>query len=258
MKGSENPMGQEEYIKGMRQFQHLSLSERGAIKALRKEGYGVSAIAEKVGRNKGTISRELKRGTALQRNSEWIERYEYFAETGAAVYERNRKRRGNLLKAGECVEFITYADTKLKEGWSPDVVVGRAKESGEWEGKPIVCAKTLYNYIDKCLMTTRNIDLALKVRRKPKNKRVRKNKTILGESIESRPKEVAAREEFGHWEIDSVIGKQTDKTAVMTLVERKTRDQIAIKLEGRDSAAVDKAVSKIYARFEGVIVKSGV
>jgi IS30 family transposase len=235
------------------------LNERGEIKALLREGYGVTAIAEKIGRNKGTVSREIKRGTTRQLNSDLTERYEYYSETGAAVYEKRRARSRNALKIGARRKFIEYADEKMKGGWSPDVVVGRAKESGEWEKTSMVCAKTLYNYIDKGLMRTRNIDLALKVRLKPKIKRVRRNKVILGESIERRPESVASREEFGHWEIDSVIGKQSDKTAVMTIVERKSRDQIAIKLEGRDSAATDRAVAKVYEDFgadAGKIFKS--
>jgi len=195
-------MVQEEYSKEARTFQHLSLNERGEIRALKMEGYGVSEIARKIGRNKGTISREIKRGTARQLNSDLTVKYEYFAETGAAVYAKNRARSRKTLKIVECGEFIEYADTKLKEGWSPDVVVGRAKESGDWADKPTVCAKTLYNYIDQCLLVTRNIDLALKVRRKPKIKKVRKNKIVLGESIEKRPEKVESREEFGHWEID--------------------------------------------------------
>ena len=98
-------------------------------------------------------------------------------------------------------------------------------------------------------MNTKNIDLALKVRRRPKTKRVRQNKRILGESIENRPLAINERDHFGHWEIDTVIGKQKDKTAVMTLIERKTRNQIAVKIDGRTKDAVDLAVSDIYAGF---------
>ena len=45
----------------------------------------------------------------------------------------------------------------------------------------------------------------------------------LGASIESRPAEVETRKTFGHWEIDTVIGKKKGKNAVvLTLVERNT------------------------------------
>jgi IS30 family transposase len=242
-------MAQEQYIREAREFQHLSLAERGEIKALLREGHGPTAIAERIGRHKSTVSREIRRGTATQLNSDLTKRYEYFAETGAAVYAKNRERSRNAMKIGDCAEFIGHADEKLKGGWSPDAVAGRAKISPEWAGKPLVCTKTLYNYIGKGLLKTKNIDLALKVRRRPKSKRDRRNKRILGESIEKRPPEVEKREEFGHWEIDSVIGRKSDKTAVATLVERKTRNQIVAKLDGRGSEAADKAAQDTYASF---------
>jgi IS30 family transposase len=242
-------MAQKEYIRRAREFQHLSPAERGKIKALLRESHSPTAIAARIGRHKSTASREIRRGTAMQLNSNLTKRYEYFAETGAAVYAKNRERSRNAMKIGDCAKFIKHADEKLKGGWSPDAVVGRAKISLEWAGKPLVCAKTLYNCIDKGLLKTKNIDLALKVRRKPKSKRDRRNKRILGESIEKRPPEVEKREEFGHWEIDSVIGRKSDKTAVATLAERKARNQIAAKPDSRGSEAADKAAQDACASF---------
>lgn len=42
---------------------HLTAEDRGAIQALRKEGYGVRAIARNIGCAPGTITYELRRGT---------------------------------------------------------------------------------------------------------------------------------------------------------------------------------------------------
>jgi IS30 family transposase len=225
------------------------LAERGEIKALLREGLGVTAIAERIGRHKSTVSREMRRGTAKQLNGDLTVRFEYFAETGAAVYAKNRKGSRNALKIGLCAEFASYADRKMREGRSPDAVVGRARIDPEWAGKPTVRAKTPYNCIDKGLLKTKNIDLALKVRRKPKSKRDRRNKRVLGESIENRPPGADSREEFGHWEIDSVIGRKGDRTAIITLVERKTGNRIAVKVGGRGSADADKAAEGVYASF---------
>ncbi|MDR1542376.1 MAG: hypothetical protein LBU32_31255 [Clostridiales bacterium] len=55
----------------------------------------------------------------------------------------------------------------MKEGWPPDAVAGRAK----LEGTPALFAKTPCKCIDLGLMPIKNIDLALKVRRKPKSKK---------------------------------------------------------------------------------------
>ncbi len=57
-------------------------------------------------------------------------------------------------------------------------------------------------------LSLHNIDLPGKLRRNTKGKRVRKNKKNLGKSIEERPEQVDLREEFGHWEIDSVLGQR--------------------------------------------------
>ncbi|MDR1536693.1 MAG: hypothetical protein LBU32_01625 [Clostridiales bacterium] len=72
--------------------------------------------------------------------------------------------------------------------------------------------------------------MALKVRRKPKSKKVRQSKRALGMSVEERSEAVDASEEFDHWEIDSTVGKKSDKAAVLTIIERMTRCQIAVKL----------------------------
>jgi IS30 family transposase len=221
------PMDQCKCSAESRTFQHLSPFERGEIKALSGEGLGVSAIAARIGRDKATAGRETERGTARRLDGDSAERFEYFAETGGAAHEKNRKNCRKPLKIAECPDFMAFADEKSGEGRSPDAVAGRAKLEPELSGKPALCAKTLYNYIDLGIMSIKNIDLALKVRRKPKSKKVRQSKRALGAGIEDRPEAAEAREEFGHWEIDSVIGKKSGKSAVPAIVERKARNQIA-------------------------------
>ena len=48
--------------------------------------------------------------------------------------------------------------------WSPDSIVGYCKRDPSWRDKPIVCTKTLYNYIDRGYLKVRNIDLLLKTK----------------------------------------------------------------------------------------------
>jgi len=120
--------------------------------------------------------------------------------------------------------LLQFAETKiLRDKWSPDAVVGCCRRQPEWRDKELVCTKTLYNYIDPCLLKTRNLDLLLKARRKAKRQWVRKNKRILGQSIEQRPAAVETRQEFGRREIDTVIGKRSTDQVLLTLTERRTR-----------------------------------
>ena len=82
-----------------------------------------------------------------------------------------------------------------------------------------ISAKTFYNWIDDVLVKVKNVDLLLKVRRKPKRRR-RTRKKILGKSIEQRPGIVETREEFGHWEGDGIVGKG-HQGQLITLVEHR-------------------------------------
>ena len=92
---------------------------------------------------------------------------------------------------------------------SPDVIVGCVIEQGLFEPHERVCAKTLYAYIDAGLMELNKIDLWLKLQQDTKLKNMCENKRNLGMSIEERPSETNDRTTFGHWEIDTVIGKKT-------------------------------------------------
>lgn len=114
----------------------------------------------------------------------------------------------------------------------------------------MVCTKTLYNYVDLGLLPIKNIDLPEKLKRNTKSSSTRKNRKILGKSIEERPETVDLREEFGHWEIDSVLGKKKDREpAIMTIVERQTRMSLWIKVKNHSSLAIDEALQNLMNQF---------
>ena len=103
----------------------------------------------------------------------------------------------------------------------------------------------------------KNIDLPLKVRRNTKKQYVRANKKNLGTSIEKRPVSIDNREEFGHWEIDTVIGLKSGKDNVLlTIAERKTRQFIVRKIADKSALAVmaelDKLREECGDRFSSV------
>lgn len=231
-------------------FKHLGLSERGMIYALLKEGRSIRYIGQQMQRDPGTISREIKRGTTTQLRSDLTTFEAYFPETGQAVYEKHRMASGALCKVRLVEPFLQFAETKiLHDKWSPDAVVGFCRIQAQWQDQEIVCTKTLYNYIDQCLLKIRNLDLLQKVRRKTKTQIIRKNKRILGQSIEQRPAEVETRQEFGHWEIDTVIGKRSNDQALLTITERKTRQELVILLAEKDSLSVQSGLIELKERF---------
>jgi len=232
-----------------RTFKHLTAFDRGKIAALHAEGKSMQAIADIVGCHKSTISRELKRGTVTQMKTGRTMFKAYFPDTGQIKYEENRQNCGSKLKLDDTIDFIQFAEKKiLEDNWSPDAVCGYAKLHGLFDDA-IVCTKTLYNYIDMGLLSVKNIDLPLKVRLNTKKKRVRQNKRVLGRSIEERPAEVAQREEFGHWEIDTVIGKKSQDEALMTLTERKTRKEIIVRVTAKNSEAISLSIADLRESY---------
>ena len=239
-----------------RKFKHLSVYERGQIAALLKEGKTQRYIANKLGRSPSTISREIKRGTTMQMRTDLSTYKEYFPETGQTVYEKNRMNCGAKRKLAQVEDFLKFAEDKiLHEKWSPDAVVGLCKRDPKWNDFTIVCTKTLYNYIDQGLLKVRNIDLNLKPRLKPKRKRVYKNKRIMGKNIDQRPEEVQLRNTFGHWEIDTITGKKSGDSAILTLTERKTRYELLFVLDAKDSNAVNKALLELKNCYGGHVSK---
>lgn len=137
-------------------------------------------------------------------------------------------------------KFVSWTIEKvLKDSWSLDACHGYAVENSLFPISEMVCVKTLYNYVDSMLLKLRNIDLPLKVRRRKAHHNVKKNLKHLGRSIDERPCNIDERAEFGHWEVDTVVGsKSKDDNVVLTLVERVTRKYIAIKIDGKTADAV--------------------
>lgn len=90
-----------------------------------------------------------------------------------------------------------------------------------------MCTTTLYRYIDDQRLEIRNIDLVEKANRRTKQHKSTKHKRLAGCSMEERPKAVERRKQFGHWEMDTVVGKRNGRESViLSLIERKTRCQL--------------------------------
>ena len=242
-----------------RKGKHLNYAERCQIEVLKKENYSNRRIARVIGCVPQTINDEIHRGTITQlrrqkQNGKTYDYYEkiYVANVGQAAYDKSRLNCGRRPKWVDTDAFIDWADDKmLKDKWSPDAVTGFALKQGIFDSSLIPSTTTLYNWIDKGIMKTTNMDLLEKLTRKPRRvkKEQRSNKRILGQSIEKRPADVDSRETFGHWEIDTVVGLKTKTDAVLlTLVERQTRFEVIVKLDGKDQESVDQAVNQLKER----------
>lgn len=245
---------------------HLCLWERQEIEKALKRGASISAIARTLGRNKSTISREVKRGTVLQRKRQYYEPVKkehrenwkghtekriYFAETGQRAAARNTGLRGGKYKLFKDIGLVKYIEERiLKDKWSPEMIIGLLRTQ-KHTFKTTVCFKTVYNYIDRGLIGVKNIDLLLKPRLKVKKRRAEQRKRVLGKSIELRPCGINERTEFGHWEGDTVVG-QGGRSAILTIVERKTNKGFMLSLKDRNASSVNAAFETLSKTLNGL------
>lgn len=233
-----------------RKHKHLSFEERMTIQIRLKDGFSPYKIAKELNRSSNTIRNEIVRGTVTQiRQGRKVELY--LADAGERIYLQNRKYCCPKLKRLSCNDFVSFVCRTMKlNKWSVDACVGYAILNQLFTRCEMVCTKTLYHYIDLGLLEIRNVDLPMKLRRNTKPQRVRTNRRILGTSIQERPTSIDCREEFGHWEIDTVIGtKDKHDSVLLTLAERKTRHYIVRKIESKTSHAVLKELTCLKEYF---------
>ena len=227
---------------------HLSQEERRNIAALHEEGFSPYKIGKLLGRASNTIRNELKRGT-VKVVIHYFEKDKYFPETGQANYEKNRKRCKMPKKIETCKKFIMYAEKQvLKFKRSFSSIRAEALDRGLFKEEEMCSVGTLYTYTERNMLAVKNIDLCEKVGRKPRKSKpaTKKHKRLKGTSITERPEEINNRQEFGHWEIDLVIGKKTaDDNVLLTLTERKTKKESVRKIKRKSVECVHRCLKKL-------------
>ena len=228
---------------------HLNFEDRCSIKVCRKLGLSLRKIADVVNCSASTVMYELKRGTG-ERKGNRGRHPEYSSKRGQKTYEANRSKCHKKSKVTAENPFTEWVINCIRtKHWSIDACVGYAKKNALSPAEDMVCSKTLYNAVWKgIILSPFELPEALsRSTRKPKHQ---KNKRIYGTSIDERPEDYASREEFGHWEIDTVVGRKAGKeSVVLTLVEKVTDYYIAIKIPGKTSEAVLATIDTLREEY---------
>ena len=229
---------------------HLTSEDRGAIQAMKKLGYSNRKIAAYLHCSPTTVSNELKRGTPPKKKGRG-RKAGYSASRGKAAYQANRKNCRKPHKILRCQRFLRWVLKQTrKQGWSIDACVGYARRHKLFPESEMVCTKTLYNEVWAGNLDLSVMELPEALKRKKHHKNTRKHKKNYGTSIDERPEVVDLRTEEGHWEGDTVVGKRNGKEAViLTLLEKKTQNYIAIRISGKTSEAVNAAMAALREEY---------
>ena len=234
-----------------RKGKHLEYSERQSIERwYNRDKRTKVEISRLLDRTEKTIRNEIKRGLVKNLTTELIEIWVYSAEVAQKSYEYYLKAKGPKLKIGNDYELKEYVEKSIKEDRkSPEVI---AKEIKKKNFKTQMCARTIRNNIYAGdIYDIKSKDMIYKKEYKEKNKNKKIFEKVPAEkSIDYRPKEANTREEYGHWEGDLVIGSKNKGAALFTLTERKTREEIIVKIPGKKAEYVVEALDFIERKYK--------
>lgn len=230
----------------------LTLAEREEISRSLVTGHSIRAIAARIDRAPSTVSREVERngGKAGYRAN----------QADRAAWDRARRpKRCKLARERSLVVIV--AD-KLRLFWSPEQIAGWLKHTYPGDESRQVSHETIYRSLFIQARGALKKELLEHLRRTRGMRRSRHytqktaihGKIVDAISISERPACIEDRAVPGHWEGDLVFGSSNSQIA--TLVERQTRYAMLIKLDGKDSQTVVKALIKNARKLPQELYKS--
>lgn len=240
-----------DYSTKNRKGKHLNYEERIKIEALSKIGMKSEKIAMVIGCSGRTIRRELAKGMTELLNSDLTIRKEYSSDIGQQMHDYAATSKGPMLKIGNDYKLVNEIERLIiEEKMSPYAAAETIKNSGNF--KTTISYKTIYNYIDEGLFPNLS-SKHLPVKKETKKRNYDKVRTAInnrkGISISQRSEEIESREEYGHWEMDTVVGKKGTNTVLLVLTERQTRQEIIRKIKSKSQYCVVKEIDKLERKI---------
>lgn len=235
----------------MKKYHQLTLAEREKLYCLNDQGLSLRKIAEQLGRDHSSLSRELARNSrSLQGNPSGVKDYLPVRANRKAVKRKIKQRTNGPLK-NPAVFLYVREHLRPPYSWTPEQVAGRLHLDLP---KETIDDDTIYRYIYSkkaaCFKLWQYLPLGRKKRMKKLGRRPKRQGKIPGAaSIDLRPKEIETRKKIGHWESDNVVGKQKDKTVVSVSVERKVKYTLLSKLDSKTASAKLAALVQRLSQF---------
>ena len=232
---------------------HLSLADREAISAGLSAGDSYAVIGRSIGRSTSTVIRELDvnrqdarrpmaapQGRRVAARGPLPTEMNYLPVVAQRRFEQRLSRRC-ASKLADNPRLCAEVAARLAAKHSPEQISQRLRTDFPDDPEMWVSHETIYRslYVQgkgelkreltRCLRTGRAV-------RKPRRRDgLRQPRLRDMVNISDRPAEVADRALPGHWEGDLILGKN-NRSAIGTLVERKTRFTMLLHLPGDHTA----------------------
>lgn len=228
----------------------LGLGEREEISRAIAAGYSVRRIAQCLGRAASTISREIGRNGG--RNA-----YRAQAAEAAAWTRACRPKRCKLSSRPRLRHEVAC---KLQQEWSPRQISRWLHDRHPRDPEMNVSAETIYQtlFVQARGVFRKELTEHLRrsgyIRRARTLKATRPGRILDAISIKERPPEAEDRAVPGHWEGDLLAGGRS--THIATLVERRSRFVILVKIPSKESVSVAAALAKKIKRLPSELKRS--
>jgi IS30 family transposase len=218
----------------------LTLAEREEISRGIARDLSLRAIAARLGRAPSTISREVNRNGGLQRYRA--------SQADQAAWDRAHRPKPCKLVINRALACLVAM--KLRRLWSPEQIAGWLKCTYPNDESSRVSHETIYKslFIQARGALKKELQKHLRTQRAFRQSRhsslrgTGRGQIVDGISIAERPPEIEDRAVPGHWEGDLIAGFADSYIA--TLVERASRFTMLVKVNGKDTNTVVKALSK--------------
>jgi IS30 family transposase len=192
---------------------------------------------------KSVVYRELQRNCDKRNGSYRASLAQHKCE------KRHSEKNKNKAFTNEIKDFVT---TWIKEDYSPEQIVGKAKV----EGFDCVSLERIYQFIWKDKKQGGTLYKHLRTQGKRYRKRGaskdKRGQITARVGIEKRPIEVDLKERLGDFEVDLVIGKD-HKGALLTANDRSTNIAKIKKIPSKDAQIVRQAIIELLSEFKPIL-----
>lgn len=192
-------------------YKHLNIHKRQRLANYLSKGLSLRQAAYLLDISPSTVSREVKRGRAAAIGGNYSSTKAH-RQTRLKRHWANQQHR-KLYLGSDLEALVRYY---LKQYYSPEQIAGAAQLN--------LSKDTIYRWL-RHLDTAELQDLRPYLRHKAKRRkwgtkeRLRLGRQVGKRPLSERPPIIAQRLQMGHWEGDTIVGKNR-KTRFITLVER--------------------------------------
>ncbi len=251
-------MGQEDSSRKGRGGKHFTYEQRVRMDALIRVKWphgkkvNFAELGRLMGKSRATVRREYARGGVANKDSQerWFNAYS--AEAGQQDANARGQDKGPRMRLTNQIA-ARFEALVVGEHLSP--YAARAVMVREGLGG-VPCVRSLYYAVASGLLGITRKSLPYK--REGKGKAATCGKRMAytnraGKSIADRPPEAEGRLEYGHWEIDTVVGCAGGSPfCLLVLTERMTRRQIITRLPDRTQKSVIRALDRLERRHDNI------